>query len=178
MKLILIHGPPASGKFTVAKELAKITKYKLVHIHDFYDPLAEIFTEEHYYEIIEILEKHFLNIFENASKLKIKGLIFTYTEMARNKFRFIKKIKKLFKKYGGRLVFVHLSCHEKELYKRVINKSRKKYWKTKTKKDMEWMLKNKNYEKTFEGATILKIDNTKIPAKKVAQQIKKYFKIK
>jgi len=33
MRLIFIYGPPATGKLTVAKELAKLTKYKIFHNH-------------------------------------------------------------------------------------------------------------------------------------------------
>ncbi len=33
MKLVFIYGPPASGKLTVARELAALTGYKLFHNH-------------------------------------------------------------------------------------------------------------------------------------------------
>jgi tRNA uridine 5-carbamoylmethylation protein Kti12 len=33
MKLIFIYGPPASGKLTVARELAKLTGLRLFHNH-------------------------------------------------------------------------------------------------------------------------------------------------
>jgi len=33
MKLVFIYGPPASGKLTVATELAKLTGFKLFHNH-------------------------------------------------------------------------------------------------------------------------------------------------
>lgn len=42
MKLIYIYGPPASGKLTVAKELEKLTKYKLFHNHLINDVISEI----------------------------------------------------------------------------------------------------------------------------------------
>jgi len=178
MKLIFLHGPPASWKFTIAKELAEITKYKLVHIHDFYDPLAEIFTEDNYYKIIEILQKHFLNIFESASKLKLKGVVFTYSEIAKDNYRFPRAIIKLLKKYKGAVHFVHISCTEKELYKRATRSSRQKGYKTKTKSDMDWMLKNKDYSKRVPNVKTLEVDNTNLSPKQVAQQIKKHLNLK
>lgn len=33
MRLVFIYGPPASGKLTVAKELAKLTGFRLFHNH-------------------------------------------------------------------------------------------------------------------------------------------------
>lgn len=180
MNLIILHGPPAAGKFTIATELSRITKYKVIHIHSFYDPLADIFGEEgeNYLKVIDILEKHFLEIFKEASKQKINGLIFTYTEIVRNNFRFLKKISSVLQKYGGRLFLVQLTCSEEELSKRVVNPSRKKHWKTQTKKDLRWMLENKDYRTTFPNKKTLKIDNTNLSPKKVAQQIKTYFKLK
>lgn len=43
MKLILIYGPPAAGKLTVATELAAMTGYKLVDNHKATDFLEEVF---------------------------------------------------------------------------------------------------------------------------------------
>jgi len=177
MKLIFIHGAPAAGKFTIGKELSKITGYKLIHIHDFYDPLAEIFNEDNYDKIIEILQKHFLNIFENAAKLKFKGLIFTYSEIAKDNYKFPKEIIRILEKYKGGVYFVNIFCNEKELYKRVINPSRQKGYKTKKKEEMDWMLKNKDYTKRVPKIKTLKIDNTNLSAKKVSLIIKQHLKI-
>lgn len=168
MKLIFIHGPPAAGKFTVAKELAKSTKYKLVHIHDFYDPLAEIYTEENYYMILEILQKHFLTMFETALKLKFKGMIFTYSEIAKDNYKFPRQVIKLFKKYRGTVHFVNISCNRSNLYKRVIKPSRQKSYKTKTKSEMDWMLKNKDYSTRVPNVKTLEIDNTSISPKEAS----------
>jgi len=176
MKLIILYGPPAVGKFTVGKELTKIIKYKLVHFHDFYDPLVEIFSEDNYCDIIDILDNYFINIFEKGKKLKFKGMIFTYTEIKRNNYAFMKKmIKKLGK---SNVLGVKLNCGANKLYERVISPSRKKGYKTKSKKDMDWMLKNKDYSTTIPGIKTFELDNTNLSPKKAAQIIKSHFKLK
>lgn len=43
MKLIFIYGQPAVGKLTVAKELEKITGYKILHNHLFVDLVRSVF---------------------------------------------------------------------------------------------------------------------------------------
>lgn len=43
MRLVFIHGPAASGKLTVAKELAALTGYPLFHNHLIVDALLAVF---------------------------------------------------------------------------------------------------------------------------------------
>jgi hypothetical protein len=43
MKLILIYGPPAAGKYTVGSELAGLTGYKLFHNHLSIDYVKSVF---------------------------------------------------------------------------------------------------------------------------------------
>jgi len=42
MKLVFIYGPPASGKLTVARELATLTGYRLFHNHLIVDAVAAV----------------------------------------------------------------------------------------------------------------------------------------
>lgn len=43
MKLIFIYGLPGVGKLTVAKELTKLTGYRLFHVHLLADMLESVF---------------------------------------------------------------------------------------------------------------------------------------
>ncbi|MFY9484436.1 MAG: hypothetical protein WAP74_02320 [Patescibacteria group bacterium] len=43
MKLIFMYGPPAAGKLTVAKKLAKLTGYKIFHNQLTVDLITSIF---------------------------------------------------------------------------------------------------------------------------------------
>jgi broad-specificity NMP kinase len=47
MKLILLYGPPAVGKFTIAKELEKLTGFKNLHNHVVIDLVSDIFGFDH-----------------------------------------------------------------------------------------------------------------------------------
>ena len=172
MNVILIHEPPGVGKFTVAKELSKITNYKLIHIHSIYDPLEKIFGKEQYEISLKVLNNIYLAILEEAAKAEIKGIIFTYAEIARANFAFVKKVKKILDKYKCKLKLVHLSCDKEELKKRIIQDSRKKFKKTHTIEELEYLFTIKDYDSSFPKSDTLKIDNTNISAKKVAQKIK------
>ena len=177
MDVIMIHGPPAAGKFTVAKELEIITGYKLIHIHSIYDFLEDIFTKYKYEISLEILHKIYLNILEETAKLKFKGIIFTYAEIARDDFKFIKEVKKLLDIYKCKLMAVQLFCKKEELKKRVISESRKQFKKTQTLEELEYLLSLKDYESSFEEVETFCIDNTNMTPKEAAEKIKEYFSI-
>ena len=46
MKLILLYGPPAVGKLTIAKEIARLTGLKLFHAHLTVDLVTPIFPRD------------------------------------------------------------------------------------------------------------------------------------
>jgi tRNA uridine 5-carbamoylmethylation protein Kti12 len=77
MKLIFIYGLPATGKLTIAQELVAITGYKLFHNHLVVDLLQTVF-EFGSPEFIALREEMWLSIFEQASRARLPGLIFTF----------------------------------------------------------------------------------------------------
>ena len=116
MKLVYIYGPPAVGKLTVAKELSKITKFKLFHAHLTADYVSSIFPLRD--NKSDRLKWHFaLKMFEEAVKNNI-NIIFTKTyDISDNLF--LKKLISMIKRYKGKIFFVKLSCKPELLYKRV-----------------------------------------------------------
>ncbi|MCK4319309.1 AAA family ATPase [Candidatus Micrarchaeota archaeon] len=175
MKLIIIHGAPGVGKYTVAKELEKSTNFKLLHIHSIYDFLENIFGKEKYEVSLKIMNNMLLDIFEEAAKLKFEGIILTYATLAEDNFSFVKKLLKRLEKYKTDLCFVHLSCNMGELRKRILANSRKKFKKTKNLKELEYLLSIKDYGSTFPNSKTLEVDNTKISPKKVAKKVIEHY---
>ena len=43
MRLLLIIGPPAVGKMTVGREIARRSSFRLFHNHHTIEPLVEVF---------------------------------------------------------------------------------------------------------------------------------------
>ena len=72
MRVVLIYGPPASGKLTVARQLSKITGYKIFHNHLTFDMVKSVLDKEHKkfwnyvnkfrYDMIKILSKEKINL--------------------------------------------------------------------------------------------------------------------
>lgn len=176
MKLIFIYGPPASGKLTVAKELSKITKYKIFHNHLTVDLVNSIF--EFGTEIFwKIVSKYRLELIEVAAKENTKGLIFTYFYVQNEDDWFVKKVIKIIKKHNGEVCFVQIHCDKSELIKRVKHSSRKNYAKIKSVKLLKETIKKRDAFSNVPYVKNLVIDNTKLSPKKTAEIIKNHYKL-
>ena len=176
MKLIVIYGPPATGKLTVANELTKITGYKLFHNHltvDLMNSVLEFGTDEYF----KVSDKLRLMLLEGAAKQKVKGVIFTWCYGFPDDNAWTKKLIQKIKKAGGQVCFVQLICDKQELFKRVKNPSRKKFGKAKSVKVLEKCFKEWDLFTPIPFVNNLIIDNTNLSAKKVAKKIKSHYKL-
>ncbi|MFA4887362.1 MAG: AAA family ATPase [Candidatus Nanoarchaeia archaeon] len=176
MKLIFIYGPPASGKLTIAKELSKLTGFKVFHNHLTVDLVVPFFG---FTQAGFDLASHIrLKVFEEAAKQNIKGLIFTYV-FANNKddTLFIKQSLKSVEKYKGKICFVQLQCHEEELFKRVKHPSRKAFRKIQTIKRLRYSLTKNDLHSPVPFGKQLSINTTQFTSKQVALKIKKEYRL-
>ena len=175
MKLIILHGAPATGKFTIAKELEKKTGFKLVHIHSLYDFLESVFGKERYETSLGILNRMSLEVFKEAARVGIPGMIYTYAELARDDFHFMKEIVKELKDRHAEIYLVHLSCDQKFLHDRIDNESRKQFTKTTNSQELKWLMENKDYTSLFPGLPTLEIDTGTISAVEAADVIYEHY---
>lgn len=176
MKLIFIYGPPASGKLATAKELSKLTGYRVFHNHMSFDLVSSVFKFGDTI-FLELMEKIRIMMFEAALKENLEGLIFTFAYANPEDDDFIKRVIELIKRYSSQIYLVQIFCDEKTLYKRVTNESRKKFGKIATKKELHKVIKKWNLFSKISFQDSLAIDNTKISATKVAKMIVDYYKI-
>jgi hypothetical protein len=126
MKLIFLYGQPATGKLTVAKELAALTGYKLFHNHLAVDLLLSVF-EFGSAPFVQLREEIWLSVFAAACESKIPGLIFTFAPETTVRSEFIPNVIQTLKKHGGELIFVELTCPLDELKHRMAGESRAQY---------------------------------------------------
>jgi hypothetical protein len=126
MKLIFIYGLPASGKLTVAQELAAITGYKLFHNHQVVDLLQTLF-EFGSPQFVRLREEMWLSVFDQAARSGMPGLIFTFAPEATVRPEFIAKVKSTLGAAGGEVDFIELTCPLPELKRRMGALSRLQY---------------------------------------------------
>lgn len=176
MKLIFICGPPAVGKLTVAKELAKITGFKVFHNHLAFDLVHSLF-EFDKGQFWKLITKVKMTVIEAAAKNKsAKGVIYTVCyEPGDDKN--MQKMERMLKKHGTKVFYVHLMTNKKMLYKRVKHASRKNFGKVKTVKNLKGAFKKWDLFSTPPFEPLLRIDNTNLSARKTAEEIKQDYKL-
>jgi hypothetical protein len=126
MRLIFIYGLPATGKLTVAQELAKLTGYKLFHNHMVVDLLLSSL-EFGSAQFVRLREKIWLGVFREASRAQVPGLIFTFNPEKTVRAGFVEQAVETVVKEGGRVDFVELVCPLDELRRRMASESRSKF---------------------------------------------------
>ena len=178
MKLIIIYGPPAVGKLTVAKALAKATGFKLLHNHLVSDLVLAIFdrntsTAINLNAYIKIL------IFKAAAKRKQNGIIttFLYDSHKKNQIeRWCESCFKIMHKYKAEVFLVRLSCDIETLKLRVVDPSRITTKKITSAEKLLQVIKDEDSfgEISKNIAESLHIENTNTGADEVAQMIKSH----
>ena len=112
MKLLLLYGPPAVGKLTIAKEIARLTGFKVFHAHLTVDLVASIFPRgtPAYLQLVWDIR---LAVFAEAARAHIDGLIFT-TVYGRDREPFIARGVEVVESCGGGSLFCAsiLSCRD------------------------------------------------------------------
>ena len=177
MDLIYIYGPPASGKLTVAKELAKITGYKIFHNHHTVDMLLDVF-EFGTDTFFRLSHKFRLELIEAAAKEKVPGLIFTFVYAYPEDNAFVRKVVRRVEKHKGKVKFVRLSCDDDELHRRVVHPGRKKHRKLKHVNHLKATMKRWDLMTKIPFVRTYEVDNTRLYPKTTARKIKEHYRLR
>ena len=175
MKLIIIHGPPAAGKLTVANEIANRTGCKVFHNHlsiDFVKPVFE-FGSPRFWDIIGRLRA---SIITEAARENI-SLIHTFCyEFVADDAHFRELIAAA-EDNGGEVHLVLLLCEDEERKRRIGNESRVKIGKLTDPGSVDRPGKTINLTTPLPGRETLIIDTTHTPPDEAALQIIDHFRL-
>ena len=185
MDLIIICGPPASGKMTVGQELQKLTGYKLFYNHLSLE-LVNQFFDFGTPNFNHLDRKIRFDIFEEIAKSEIPGLIFTivwafdHPEDA----KYVEEMIAIFKNRNPKIGIVELICKQGERLKR--NRTENRLQHKPSKRDLDFsdkllrtedeLYRMNSLDGEFSDKQILKIENTHKTAKEVAERIIEHFK--
>jgi hypothetical protein len=117
MRVVFIYGPPASGKLTIARELAKRTGMALFHNHLIVDAVGAVFPFGS--ETFVLLREQFwLAVFAEAAR-EGRSLIFTFAPEPTVAPGFAERVRGLVRSAGGEVMFVELTVPQEEQERRL-----------------------------------------------------------
>jgi len=123
MKLIFLHGAPASGKYTIAKELEAKIGCGVFHNHLTMDVAKQFFEfgTKYFWELVKELRYSCIKL---ASKHSSKTVVYTSCYSHPEDLEFFELLENMILQEGGQLLPIYLSCDFEELERRVNNLSR------------------------------------------------------
>lgn len=173
MKVVFIYGPPAVGKLTVGRRLAKQTGFRLFHNHLAIDAVKPVFDfgTPPFWKLVSQLRKEVL---DEAAKEGV-NTIFTFVYAKGEDDEYVKEIVRVVESHGGEVCFVRLHCTPKELDRRVANKSRKKIGKLTSRSALAELGSKFDLTSEVPFARSLSLDTSKTSPEKVSAAIAKHF---
>lgn len=141
MDFVCVFGPPAVGKMTVGRELARLTGFKLLHNHMTVETVLDIFPfgSAPFGRLVTEFRRR---IIEEAIAAELPGLVFTIVwglddEEDRN---LVASYVDLVESSGGRVCFVELSAPLEERLVRNTTELRLDH--KRSKRDLAWSRQN------------------------------------
>jgi len=170
MKLIILYGAPASGKYTIGKLLSDKTGLKFFHNHVTIDLLRPLFTfgTPEFFNLSDTIR---LDIFEEAARQGIPGMIFTFVYDKSADDTFIKNIVERVTKYGGEVKFIQIYCDKEELLKRVGQEDRHQAKKLTSSDKLVKMIDKGVYQTTIPNVDSTLIDTTNLTANEALAKV-------
>lgn len=129
MRLVFLYGPPAAGKLTVARALARRTGLGLFHNHLVVDAVAAVFPfgSEPF---VRLRERWWLDAFAEAARAD-RSLIFTFAPEPTVDPDFPTRVRALVEAQDGAVDFVALTVSSAEQDRRLTAASREEFGKLK-----------------------------------------------
>jgi hypothetical protein len=170
MKLIFLYGLPATGKLTIAQQLAAITGYKLFHNHLVVDTLLSVF-DFGSPAFVELREEIWLSVFAEACRAELPGLIFTFAPEATVRPSFISEAIETVSDNGGEILFVEVTCPLEQLKTRLSAESRHQHGKLTSVEFFEELYRSGAFHTPQMTQPQLSIDSSQLSPKQAANTI-------
>lgn len=167
---MVLHGRPAVGKLTVARELAALCGWRLFHNHLVVDALLAAF-EFGSPPFVELRERIWHDVFREASKASTPGLIFTFSPEATVRQDFVDRLVVDARHRGDTLHLVQLTCPEAEIERRLDTASRRQTGKLTSLELHRQLVADGAFDRPIMPAFTLSLDTSALSPAETARQI-------
>ena len=169
MKLIFLYGPPASGKLTVAREVAALTDLPVFHNHLIVDAVGAVFpfgTPT----FMELRESFWLSVMREAAH-EGRSLLFTFAPEPTVSQDFPKRAREGVERADGLVAFVRLTVSPDEQERRLGEASRREFDKMRSVEQLRQLRGQFEASEAKMPAANLTIDTTQVSPQDAALTI-------
>jgi hypothetical protein len=128
MRVVILYGLPGVGKLTVAKELARLSPYRVFHNHLIFDAVEALFPFGSP-TFIELRERLWLELLSRSVRERVGDVIFTIARDQSLHADFLLTLESTLGELGARVSFIGLSCSVAELEQRLASADRARFGK-------------------------------------------------
>lgn len=176
MQLLFLYGPPATGKLTIAKEVAKATGFKLFHNHLTQDLAREIYADFGP-ERFGLVTKLRLEVFKYAAQHDT-DLIFTFVFDGDDiDTKFMDDVYDIVRGSAGEVKLVHLTAPIETLKQRVVSESRREFHKIQDPDKLEESITANNTYATYPDDAQLELDTSLLSVEESAAKIVAFLEV-
>jgi len=166
--LVFLYGPPAVGKLTVARAIADLTGFRVLHNHLVNDAAAALF--DYFTDPMLRLVRQLRMTLVGAAAAGRVDVVHTYV-YAPGDERLVADVVRGYQEVGGQVCFVRLTASPAELLRRVTAESRREFRKIHSPEILAALLDEYDCFQTIPGRRSLTVDTEAASPAEAADRI-------
>ena len=177
MKLLILYGPPAVGKLTIANELVQLTGFRLFHNHLTQDLARELYPEfgEQRFTLVDKIRLDVIEYCAQQGTDLIHTLVYSGDDADDTQ---LSKVVSAVENAGGSVLFVELTAKIEDIVERIGNPSRTQFHKLTNPDIIKEKLEQGQFGASVKYDGIYSLDTSQTDPQTTAEKIVEHFNLK